>query len=181
MGMITCLATAASMLFTVVISHGEEIDFNLAIKEILLAPDWTRSEAAELANKRTNEDKGRKILSILNKFKMVSPANARELVIRLSAAGEPHDLSIAGKVYIFNRLYCNVPEKVEKSGWSFFGAWGSVPQDKDTVNSLYPLRMTGEGKLELYYLSGSYSGPAYRGADEFDFFMKRFGKRKADG
>lgn len=159
-------------------SLGDPIDLDSGVKEILNVSDWTRSEAVELANKRIGEKRGREILVVMEKFRNISPDDARQLVIKLTNSGKPYDLGIGGKIYIFNRVYCNVPEIVKKEDWKFFGAWGSIPQDEKTVNALYPLRLTAEGKLELFYLSGSYAGPVYRGLDEFDFLLKRFGRRR---
>jgi polyhydroxyalkanoate synthesis regulator phasin len=172
----------AIILYIVIISSataslGFAADLNSAAKEILSAPDWTRTEAVEIANKRIDEKRGKKIIDVMEKYAALSPEEARSLVSNLSDSGKPYDLSIGGKIYIFNRVYCNVPEKVKKVDWKFFGGWGSVPQDKETVNSLYPLRKTKTGRLELFYLSGSYTGPPYRGLEEFDFLLKRFGKR----
>ena len=177
MGMKTFIFYVSIFIFAASTSFGGEVDLDSAAKEILKAPDWTRSEATEVANKRIGEQRGREILDIIEKHTNLSPEDARQLVIRLSASGKSYDLSISGKIYIFNRVYFNVPKMADKSDWKFFGAWGGIPQDKTTINALYPLRMTGEGKLELFYLSGSYAGPPYRGLDEFDFLLKKCGKR----
>lgn len=164
-------------ILSIAVSLGVAADLDSVAKEILSAPDWTRTEAAEIANKRIDVKRGQKIVDVMTKCADLSPEEARRLVSNLSASGKPYDLSIGGRIYIFNRVYCNVPEKVKKVDWKFFGGWGSVPQDKETVDSLYPLRKTTTGRLELFYLSGSYTGPPYRGIEEFDFLLKRFGKR----
>jgi hypothetical protein len=167
-----------SFLFSILLLPGEEVDINLLVKEILAAPDWTRTEEDELKNKRINKMRGAKILAVMSKGVSLSPENARLLVMRLHAQKKKNDRGVDGKIYIFNRFYCNVPEWVDKADWRFFGGWGSIPHDNKTVGALYPLKESKDREVELVYLSGSYTGPAYRGLEEFDFLFKRFGKRK---
>jgi hypothetical protein len=174
----TLLLLLISLIITVFPILGAEVDMASDIEKIVEAPDWTRPEADELINKKVGVERGKKILASLEKYRDLSPEKARQFVALLSSSGEKHDLNIAGKIYIFNRLYCNVPERVEKTGWKFFGGWGSVPDDGITVGALFPLKETNDGKLELHYVSGSYTGPSYEGIKEFDFLLQRFGKRK---
>lgn len=157
---------------------GAESNMKEEIKEILMLPDWTRLEVEELITKRVSIERGQKIVGTLEKYRELAPEKARQFVTLLSSSGEKNDLSIAGKIYIFNRIYFNVPERVEKSNWKYFGGWGSVPDDGKTVEALYPLKVTNDGKLELHYISGSYTGPSYDGIGEFDFLLHKFGKRK---
>ena len=172
-------AALVFLVMTTLSSYGDDVDLPLFAKEILKAPDWDQPEVDELIKKRIGKERGEKILNVLGKYTSLSTDQARALLILLSDSGKKTDLRIGGKIYIFNRLYCDVPETVEREGWEFFGGWGGVPSSDKTINALYPLKKNEEGKLELHYLSGSYTGPNYRGVAEFDFLIERFGRREA--
>lgn len=158
----------------------EQVDFDLelACRSINDAPSWTRMSGD------TIDSEGPKLSSVLRNFAAISPENARKLVERLSALSQDPskeaaiDHDICGRIYIFNRLYCNVPRMVDRIDWKFFGGWGGIPGDELRLNALYPLTQGEGGSLELTETSGGYYGPRYRGLEEFDFLLSRFGKRE---
>jgi hypothetical protein len=83
------------------------------------------------------------------------------------------------KVYIFNRVYCNVPEsEVVGKIWPF-GGWGiESSSSKGHMNILYPLKTNSSGVFYITVPSPPYGGPAFQGLNEFDEFLKLYGKRK---
>lgn len=149
-------------------SRADRVD--TAIVEINMAPDWRGI--------RFPNDGGetKKLIDALMKHAKATPNEARELVMKLVASGETdHDLEIAGKIYIFNRLYCNVPRHSKRNDWKVFGGWGGIVVDENTINSLYPL-VLNKGEFKLEQFSG-YNGPPFQALDEFDWLFKRFGQR----
>jgi hypothetical protein len=148
--------------------------FNIedATKEIESASSWTR-----LSDKQVLTD-GDKLTSILEKYVFLKTITAREIVERLEMLYQnKFDSDVAGKIYVFNRLFCNVPEKSNHEKWMFFGGWAGVSIKDNYVNSLFPLTKLDNGKLKLVYSFAGYTGPHYRGLAEFDFLIERFGRR----
>ncbi len=143
-----------------------------ATKEIESASSWTR-----LSDKQVLTD-GDKLTSILEKYLSLKTSNAREIVEKLEMSYQKNfNSDVAGKIYVFNRLFCNVPEKSHHEKWMFFGGWAGVSIKDDYVNSLFPLKKLENGKLKLVYSFAGYTGPHYRGLAEFDFLLERFGRR----
>lgn len=153
-------------------SSAMELNLQEAILEIRKAPDWSSLTHENLLVS------GPKIMASLEKYGGLAPEDARRLVTSLTASGDEFDLNVGSKIYVFNRIYCDVPESAVQKTWESFGSWVGVPYKDGFVNSLYPLALSKDGKLELRYSFGGYAGGPYRGVEEFDFLFKRFGKRK---
>ena len=149
----------------------DQIDIGAAVKEISSAPNWTGMDEVKITIE------GPKIIQILEKYVDLPLQDARGLLRQLLDSGGEFDLDIAGKVYIFNRLYCNVPASIKRDGWKFFGGWAGVPITASSVNSLYPLSVKNDSQLELKSVFSGYAGPPYRGLEELDYFIERFGRR----
>ncbi|MFT4177159.1 MAG: hypothetical protein QM627_10950 [Luteolibacter sp.] len=153
-------------------------DLSEAIREFEALPRWTRAEAEELVPQRVNPAKAEKIMTVCRKYQRLSYYEAREL-LRLLILKYPYDLEMGGNLYIFNRVYCRVPDEVPRESWKFFGGWIAVPGTEEKVGALWPLKENGQGELELVFPNaGGYAGPSYRAVEEFDYFYKRFGKRE---
>lgn len=154
-------------------SSGQIIDFKDAVKEI-----QRTSSRFPMPGEEDHVEKP-KIVEILRHYAELSPKGARKLVGDLMAAEtDSLDTITWEKVYIFNRLYCNVPENVDQKTWEFFGGW-SIPNKNGVLKALYPLSLSKEGNLELRGgLWGAYMGGPYEGVKEFDFLFKRYGKRQ---
>jgi hypothetical protein len=161
-----------SFFLSVVLSHADQFDVNSALKEIASAPDWTAMDEKHIITD------GSKIINTFSKYCDLPSENARLLIQRLAESGDEFNLSIASKIYIFNRMYFNVPEMTDRVGWKFFGGWSGIPINETNVRSLFPLAIKDDGSTELKNVFSGYSGASYRGLDEFDFFLERFGPRK---
>lgn len=154
-------------------ADSEGFSADAATKEIRDAPSWARMTSNDI------KDNGEKLTKILEKYAGLMPDQARTLISKLSAhTGSSFDYDTASKIYVFNRIYFDVPKNVDENGWKVFGGWGGVPKNGGVINALYPLSYKKTGELELTETSGGYSGPSYRGLSEFDHFMKLFGRRQ---
>lgn len=152
------------------------LDVDSAIKSIIAAPRWVSMSNEQLPKE------GPKLMAILSNYTNIEQKTARNLVESLSTfpADQNVKMDIAGKIYIFNRLYLNVPEKSGISNWKVFGGWGGVNVTEGSINSLFPLEKNELGKLELTGRCGGYFGAPYRGLSEFDFLLERYGRRKPE-
>ncbi len=149
-------------------------EMEVAVKEIVAAPSWSRMNATRRA-----ED-GPIMMATLQKYIKLEPENARKLVQQLadfSNKDQDARSNMDGKIYVFNRLYCNVPEKVDQNTWKFFGGWVGVPVKNGSVNAMHPLSLGKDGIIELTGSFRGYFGPRYQGLSEFDFLLNRFGRR----
>lgn len=81
-------------------------------------------------------------------------------------------------VYIINRMYFAVPEWVPKTEFKPFGGFSWPRVEMDRVNILYPLKVSEARVFTIerpnFY---SYTGPAYQGLAEFDYFAEKYGRR----
>jgi hypothetical protein len=141
-----------------------------SISEIKLAPDWRTLRFPD----RTGGSKV--LIETLLKHVKYNQEEFRRIIRGLAVEAELNqDLAIGGKIYILNRLYCNVPNHSKRDDWKVFGGWGGIGVDEDTLSSLYPIVLK-DGEFTLEQFSG-YAGPPYRGLEEFDWLLKRFGQR----
>ena len=162
----------ASALYLVSSVRTEAINIEDAVKTIIAAPDWTTMNGDNLSIE------GQKLVKILRSFMELKPEEAKSLVSALNLLQIKRlDTGIAGKILIYNRLYCNVPSKPDRNGRRNFGGWNGSSGMGFTVDALYPLTQTDEGWLGLNQAFGGYTGPLYRGLEEFDYFYAKFGKR----
>jgi hypothetical protein len=148
------------------------LDMELAVKEISDAPSWTGM------NSESIRTEGPKLCAALKQYVSISPEDARNLVAKLGSKTDTKDrISFDGKIYVFNRFYCNVPERADKRDWKFFGGWSGVDVSNNSIHILFPLTKIENGDLELTKVYGGYFGMKYRGLDEFNFLFERFGRR----
>lgn len=147
-----------------------ENELQKAVVEISAAPDWRRIPFP------SNGTTAARLVNTLLKYKDYCPEKARILVkMLINTSGKTLDLDVGGKIYIFNRLYINVPESSKRADWKVFGGWGGIAVDDHRINSMYPLVLSnGEFKLEQF---SGYGGPPYQALEEFDWLLKRFGPR----
>lgn len=171
MGMKTQLLTVILFqFFAAGFATCKENPIERAVIDISSSPDWRTIRVPD----RSGDS--RVLIKSLMLYVKKSPEELREIISKLEASAEVSpDLEIGGKIYILNRLYCKVPRKSERDGWMFFGGWGGIGIDENTINSLYPLVLK-DGEFSLEQFSG-YGGPPYRGLEEFDWLLKRFGRR----
>jgi hypothetical protein len=159
------------LLIHIGISQADQFDVDSAVKDIIAAPDWT------VMNEKSLLIEGDKIIKILAKYCDLPSNNVRMLIQKLSESGDEFNLSIGSKIYILNRMFFNVPEIADRSGWKFFGGWAGVPINGSRVSALFPLSITDDGLTKIKNVFGGYSGASYRGLEEFDFFLERYGRR----
>lgn len=168
------LVTGFYLLLFSIPAKCDENELQKAVVEINAAPDW---RGIPFPSDGTN---GARLVNTLLKYKHYSPAKARRLVkMLIDTSGEPLELDVGGKIYIFNRLYSNVPESSTRTEWKVFGGWGGIAVDDNTINSMYPLVLSN-GVFKLEQFSG-YGGPPFQALEEFDWLLKRFGPRFKTG
>ncbi len=124
-------------------SNAQEFDLEKAVKEIRAAPDWTTETDDSLPLVQS------KITDVYLLYLDISSKDARSLVVEMMASGERFDASNYGRIHLFNKMFCNVPEVVERADWKFFGGWMGFPVSDETVGALYPLAINVKGKLKL--------------------------------
>lgn len=143
-----------------------------AAKEILQAPRWANMHQENFL------ELGPKLLTVLNTYKDLEPPQARLLVEAIVALQEdPFDLVTASQIFVFNRLYFNVPEWELLENWKSHSGFHGIPQKGFSFNSLYPLTLKN-GKFEFCGGSLAYAGGPYMGLKEFDYLAEKYGKRK---
>jgi hypothetical protein len=83
------------------------------------------------------------------------------------------------RLYLVNRIVFDVPSNAPLSAPTF-GSFIGVPADKSHIDLLWPLSYDTRKRLTLTGWFRGYAGPAYRWADEFDYFAIHYGKRVSD-
>ena len=146
-----------------------------AIEEVVrlleTCPDWTVIDRGDTVTRRAIEHQ-------LGKLSAFEP-DALRAAIQTHIANHTSsrtEFSAWGTVYVLNRYYFNVPERMPFSCGGPSG-WGR-PVDEDGWDMLYPLSLTW-GKLPAFTGgSVSYTGPKYEALEEFDSFRKAYGRRR---
>jgi hypothetical protein len=142
------------------------------LQEIRNASAWDGMKQEELSVK------GEPLLLVLKKCVNLSPDDARNLISRLMQCQREDQFQEWRKVHVFNRLYFNVPEWESKKDFRAFGGWHGIPVQQDMINMLFPLQVKGNGEVVMTgVFCGGYTGPDYRGLAEFDYFLKKYGRR----
>lgn len=146
-------------------------------KELETAPAWAAMSRTEVGSK------GAKLIEVIRKFSKVKESDVREFVERFVSVHS--DSKVAGarvdawsKIYVLNRFYFAVPPEEKESEIKIFGGWSGMPRKGDLVSILWPLEMEPGGDLRLTGWMGGYFGPNYRALEEFDFFSKKYGRRR---
>ncbi|MDX2227245.1 MAG: hypothetical protein SFY92_09180 [Verrucomicrobiae bacterium] len=137
------------------------------------APAWSSFVVDE------NKDKSEDTVKILGEAAENLPVEeARKCIISCLQERTDDKVGAWSKVYVFNRLYFNVPEWEEKKSLRFFGGWIGIPEKDGKINVMFPLEKNANGRIFLSKNFGGYSGPDYDGLGEFDYFLKKYGLRK---
>jgi hypothetical protein len=150
----------------------ERAGLNELVAMIENVPPWTVAKPKE-----------KEILSSLATLDAFPTATLRdavaEYVKRREAAGH-YLLAEMSKVYLVNRFIFKVPER-EGQDVRFFGGWDGVPFTNGVANYMWPLAFGADGSIIMKGRYRGYAGPPYRGLEEFDFFSKRYGRRRNVG
>jgi hypothetical protein len=138
------------------------------------APIWTSITADD---QRT----GQLVCETLRPLLEKDPAELRNILVKYVAglrADDPDKLGSLSKIFVLNRMFFNVPDDDRLDNVQFFGGWNGVPFGNGKVNMMWPVSMTKEGGFKIAGYFCGYFGPEYSPLDEFDFLLKRYGKRK---
>lgn len=87
-----------------------------------------------------------------------------------------YDGATMSKLFVLNRFLFAVPEK-EKFAGPFFGGFQGVPYDQHEMNVMWPLSHAKDGQVQLTGRFSGYSGHNHLAVQEFDFFLKKYGRR----
>jgi hypothetical protein len=88
-----------------------------------------------------------------------------------------YNIASMSKLFVLNRFLFAVPEK-EKFAAPFFGGFEGVPYTQSEMNPMWPLSYGNGGHVRLSGRYSGYSGDNYRAVQEFDYFLKKYGRRK---
>ncbi len=138
---------------------------------------WTALEAAE------DDDRRAVFVNSLVPFRKIRDLKMLRQVVEdyqceMSGAAWGVDIDKASKLFVLNRLIFAVPSSVPTSKVRLFGGWAGVPHNA-TVNMLWPWVETGPGELRLVGVFTGYEGDVYNGTVEFNYFLKKYGLRRA--
>lgn len=145
-------------------------DIDESVEKLASAPAWCDMSRADL------ESQGPRLIEAYASIAMLDSAAVKEVVSRFLAKYPPekHGLAPACKIYVFNRYYFNVQQGVVRT--SFGGNW--IKEKDDPLTPIWPLAELDNGEIAVKYSLAAYSGPLYRGMEEFEFFEKVFKKRR---
>lgn len=163
-----------SILLTVDPKHSEERQINDIIRLIEKCPSWCHF-------RRNNKRMSRKILAQLDRISNYDSYLIRKAVDKysrqqLTSLSRGND--VACRIYVLNRFIFAVPEDTPFEGRRF-GGWTGRPESGGRINWLWPFSYDSYGRIELTYEYEGYMGHTYLALDEFDYFFRKFGRRKA--
>jgi hypothetical protein len=131
---------------------------------------------------RTDDDRtGRLICEALRPLLQRAPEELRaELVKYVDGLRDENadKLGALSTIFVLNRMFFDVPQEDRQDSVQFFGGWNGVPSGNGKVNMMWPVGKDKAGNFTLVGHFAGYFGPEYRALEEFDFFWKKYGKRK---
>ena len=154
-------------------SDGKE-KVQVLVDEIERCPAWSRHTSNDLVVRQ----------AILNHLRTISQAesddirSAIELFIAAREKAGSYGVDEMSKLFVLNRYLFDVPVSADPEGAKYFGGWVGVPCDKNHVDLLWPLSLNDKGDLVLKNGFRGYLGDDYVAMDEFDWFTKKYGRRK---
>lgn len=165
----------------------------------LLAEDAGASITSEAKQQSTTGETPSQVVRILESCPAWSSANAnkREIIASLQRLStnqtsvlrsgieqfvakcqseNAYDVGNMSKLFVLNRFVFSVPERDRYDG-PFFGGWEGIPHDQKEMRILWPLSHAKDGQLQLTGTFAGYSGHLYLAVQEFDYFLKKYGRR----
>lgn len=183
MAMLRCLLLIMTVCVTSQSGEPEQTSPEHSVNEVVrllkTCPSWLLLAKGDQKAKRD-------IIDHLEKIARHDPITIRQAVVRYTSAlwsRQEYNAASASAVFLLNRFIFNAPEKepLTSSETPLFGGWAGTPKPDRAVNRLWPFTYDSEGTLQLTGRSGGYSGPPYRGIEEFDYFARNFGLRVRPG
>lgn len=144
-------------------------DVNNVISQIMACPAWSEASKRDIKTKE----------NILQCLELISRNNNN--VIRKAIESlflkYPNDTSVWSRIFLLNRYIFQVPTDSPIDD-NLFGGWVGIPIHNQKVNRLWPFSVDNNNNLILVGVFEGYFGNGYRGLDEFDYFLRKYGIRK---
>jgi hypothetical protein len=86
-----------------------------------------------------------------------------------------YDIANMSKPFILNRLLFALPDK-EAADVQYFGGW-ERPLNDTSRDPMWPVSLGADNKLLLTGNYTGYSGHRYLAVQEFDYFLRKYGRR----
>jgi hypothetical protein len=118
------------------------------------------------------------VIAHLGRLARVSTPTLRAGIERFVARCKVHksyDIANMSKPFVLNRLLFLVPDK-EMPDVRRFGGWERSPNDT-SGDPLWPVRLKDGLEPRLKGKYSGYSGPSYLAVEEFDYFLREYGRR----
>jgi len=143
------------------------------IAQLNSAPSWQQMNDENVAIL------GKQLMDVIKPVQEWTIEDVHQLVSQLEkqSINEGQKWRYLGDIYIINRFYTNVPEWADRKSIKIFGGWAIPRKKTDQINVLYPLSISENYDLEITGGSRMYNGPPYNGLGEFEYFIRKFGKR----
>lgn len=134
-------------------------------------PAWQELEPPQLTGKE-------KVIAQLDAVARSDTDTIREAVKHLVINNKEYDPRLMSKLFLLNRYIFAVPSRCKRKEVRLFGNWNGIPYDDEYINLLWPFQLMAKGTLDIVSDFRGYYGEAFRPLDEFDYFNKKFGRRK---
>jgi hypothetical protein len=147
-------------------------------------PDWSHLAPGEEDREARNRIE-RSVRDISRyDLKAIRAAEERAITLNSPDISEP-------KLFVLNRYLFDLPRTArrESPACQAFGGWWlgqpvtgdpASPSGSDEMDMLWPWSRSDVGTLELTGWFGGFMGPPYRALEAFDYYNRRFGRRKIE-
>jgi hypothetical protein len=120
------------------------------------------------------------ILSRLQQLDALPTATLRAALsefVKRHRDANTYSIAEMSKGFLMTRFIFKTPE-AETENVRFYGGWDGVPFVNGVANPMWPLGFEESGAIGIVGKYQSYSGPPYSIVEEFDDFLKRYGRRR---
>jgi hypothetical protein len=147
-----------------------ETEIVAATKLIEACPNWAQIRKSDGGERNRIIP----ILEEVNHYPSVTLRRAMERFQNSTNCG----LDGMATLFLINRYIFNVPQWVLTNDATQFGGWFGIPEANGKVDMLFPLEAAPSGKLKLTGAHIGYMGAPFQALNEFDWFKRRFGRRR---
>jgi hypothetical protein len=113
-------------------------------------------------------------LKVLSKYN--TPVLRKAVELELKETKPEEIMALWRRIYLLNRYVFAVPAGIRRDVVSFSGFIG--PWVAGGYNALWPLGENKKGELVIVSPFGRYMGPGFHALKEFDYFHRKFGRRR---
>jgi len=159
--------------FIKVVFATQQLNDSEIVEQIYSVPSWGGLDKSHI------KDYGDKIFARLYRFVALPETQALDVMQEtLNKAKDTEEHArIVSVFYVLNRLYFDIPTSLKAKDMKLFGGV-YLSGDINSRLAIWPLSCDSNGNMAFSDTYNIYCGPVYDVISEFNYFSKKFNRRK---